>query len=454
MSFTEDSTLVVYDTSDPDWTLVSVNADFGFAPSNYIEIVQDAAPAAASLAPPPPPVPDEPPAPSLPQRPTPAPTEAEAPVPSPAADAAQNPAAAAIANIIHKQNASTADLDPPRAPPRPEPVYEPEDTYDEEPEAPALPRRPPSTQVSPRQYSPPEPSPPPRPHYASMTDRDEERHVQESPPYPRVGEVAPRSPSGYHLYNVNEMVEVMGKRKKMPTTLGINVAAGTIFISAEDDDNQQEWAADKLSHYSMEGKHVFLDLVRPSKSVDFHAGAKDTAREIVAALGEICGAYRAEGLREVLEAGSGRPQKKGQILYDFTAQGEDEVTVTVGDDVIVVDDSKSEEWWMVRRLMNGKEGVVPSSYVEITGTIQPTTADLSMSRVERNRLEEVKSTKEAMQKSRTGSIDAPVSEVGFAHSTERRASLTAKDGSNKHPQRHKRESKSGSKPSRFLSALI
>ena len=141
------------------------------------------------------------------------------------------------------------------------------------------------------------------------------------------------------MYNINEMVEAMGKRKKMPTTLGINVATGTIFISPERDGDQQEWTAEKLSHYSIEGKHVFVDLVRPSKSIDFHAGAKDTAREIVAALGEICGAYRAEGLKEVIAAGSGGGgKKKGQILYDFMAQGDDEVTVAVGDEVVILDD--------------------------------------------------------------------------------------------------------------------
>ena len=426
----------MYDTSDPDWTLVGVNSDFGFAPANYIEIVQDTGYTAA--APVPPPVPEEPPAPSLPQRPQ-SSFEEEAPRAGPPADAVNNPAAAAIADIIHKQHASAVEPEAPRAPPRPEPAYEPDD----EP-APALPRRPPSELVTPTQ--------PPRPRFADLRDEDGETHVQESPPYPRVGDVPqPRSPAGYHMYSVNEMVEVMGKRKKMPTTIGINVATGTIFISPEDEDRQQEWTAEKLSHYSMEGKHVFLDLVRPSKSLDLHAGAKDTAREIVSAIGEICGAYRAEGLREVIAAGSGGGKKKGQILYDFMAQGDDEVTVAVGDEVIIEDDTKSEEWWMVRRLRNGKEGVVPSSYIEITGVTAPplTGVDMNMSSVERNRLEDIRLTKEASRKSKGDSMDAPSSEVGTTLNPERLASSMTKDGGNQHPQRQKRESKTGSKPSKF-----
>lgn len=178
-------------------------------------------------------------------------------------------------------------------------------------------------------------------------------------------------PGGYHLYNISEMVSVMGKRKKMPTTLGINLKTGVILIAPErsQDGPSQEWSADRMTHYSREGKHVFMELVKPSKSVDFHAGAKDTAEEIVSALGELAGAVRAEGLREVILAGTGHELKTAVVLYDFTAQGDDEVTVAVGDEVVVLDDRRSEEWCQVRRVKNGKEGVVPLSYVEVTGTM-------------------------------------------------------------------------------------
>ncbi|KAJ5875505.1 Actin cytoskeleton-regulatory complex protein sla1 [Penicillium subrubescens] len=420
VSFSEDSEILVYDTSDPDWTLVGVGAEYGFAPANYIEIVGDATPTAGTTAvPPSPPSAAEPAPPSLPTRPTqPAPEEyEETPSPSPI-DTLQNPAAAAIANIIHQQHAPPSaqpeptrdEPSPPRLPTRPS--HEQEEVREESP-PPALPRRPPSEQFTPPmpQYDPDPSPPPPRPSQPAPPMGGNSRHyVKESPPYNRAGEMTPRSPSGYHIYNINEMVEVMGKRKKMPTTLGINMVTGIIFISPEGDDRQQEWTAEKLTHYSIEGKHVFVDLVRPSKSIDFHAGAKDTAQEIVAALGEIAGAYRAEGLREVIAAGEGGgAQKKGQILYDFMAQGDDEVTVAVGDEVAIIDDTKAEEWWMVRRLKNGKEGVVPSSYVEITGfmpLIPTPVVDTGISSVERNRLEEARLAKAAIGKTRTDSMDS------------------------------------------------
>jgi hypothetical protein len=274
-----------------------------------------------------------------------------------------------------------------------------------------------------------------------------------SPPYNRAShsrsiddEVGAHAPGGFHMYNINEMVSVMGKRKKMPTTLGINIATGIIMIAPEKarDGPEQKWTAEKMTHYSIEGKHVFLELVRPSKSVDFHAGAKDTAQEIVGALGELAGAVRAEGLREVIMAGTGQGQKKGQVLYDFMAQGDDEVTVAVGDEVIVIDDTKSEEWWQVRRLKNGKEGVVPSSYVEITGTISvpSSTAGINAGRstVEQNRLEEERLAKESLKAAR---MEESIPERG--------SSLSARDSSNNHGQQRRRESgrhESQSRPSK------
>jgi hypothetical protein len=252
------------------------------------------------------------------------------------------------------------------------------------------------------------------------------------------------------MYNINEMVSIMGKRKKMPTTLGINLKTGVILIAPEraSDGPSKEWTADRMTHYSREGKHVFIELVRPSKSVDFHAGARDTAEEIVSALGELAGAVRAEGLKEVIMAGTGHTQKRGQILYDFMAQGDDEVTVGVGDEVIVIDDSKSEEWWQVRRLKNGKEGVVPSSYIEITGNVSspitPSHAGINTGRstVEQNRLEEERLTKEAVkaaQMAEQSERHHRSSEVGPGmHLPERHSSLSAADGNNRSGQQRSR----------------
>ncbi|EXJ74610.1 uncharacterized protein A1O5_02907 [Cladophialophora psammophila CBS 110553] len=387
VSFAEDAILNVYDTSDPDWTLVGIGDDFGFAPANYIEISSTAAAAAAAAAPAAPAPPLRSPSVRSRAYSNPPIAEPEAPAsPISPARSVHSPAAN-LARVLGggaptSPTAARPISSPPPAIPRQQ--FTP-DASDEEEPAPALPRRPTSTSHEPSQG--PLPSPP----------------YNRAIPQPEDEEAAFRSPGGFHLYNISEMVSAMGRRRKMPTTLGINIATGTIMLAPERsrDGPSQEWTADKMTHYSIEGKHVFIELVRPSKSLDLHAGARDTAEEIVSALGEIAGAQRAEGLREVITAASsGGTHKKGKVLYDFMAQGDDEVTVGVGDEVIILDDTKSEEWWNVRRLKNGKEGVVPSSYIEVTGftTIEPPSrsgANAGLSVIDQNRLEEERLAREA-----------------------------------------------------------
>lgn len=420
LSFHEDALLEVFDTTDPDWVLVGLDDEYGFVPANYIEMSEPTDDAQS-----------EAPAPALPTRPTSIP--AAEPATPEHVGAAVAPAAAALASVMAGRamaspTSPTTPASPPPQPARTIPSYDDRASDEDSVRSPALPSR---------------PRPAPEPTHTRY----------ESPPEPEPSYEPQRAPGGFHMYNINEMVSVMGKRKKMPTTLGINLGTGVILIAPEraSDGPSQEWTADKMTHYSREGKHVFVELVKPSKSVDFHAGAKDTAEEIVSALGEMSGAVRAEGLKEVIMAGAGSRHglKKGLVLYDFMAQGDDEVTVAIGDEVVVIDDSKSEEWWQVRRLKNGKEGVVPSSYVELKGVTSPIAAPEPSSHtsshqqsssykstVDRNRAEEIRLTKDALKASK----EQP-QEVGPGMPLpERGSSLAARDhGNDSSKQRSRRE---------------
>jgi hypothetical protein len=51
-------------------------------------------------------------------------------------------------------------------------------------------------------------------------------------------------------------------------------------------------------------------------------------------------------------------------LYDFQAQGDDELTVVEGDALWIIE-REGDEWWKCRNA-NGNEGVVPASYVEVS----------------------------------------------------------------------------------------
>ena len=50
-------------------------------------------------------------------------------------------------------------------------------------------------------------------------------------------------------------------------------------------------------------------------------------------------------------------------LYDFNADGEDELTVKEGENLTVLE-RDGEEWWKCRNA-KGLEGVVPASYLEV-----------------------------------------------------------------------------------------
>jgi hypothetical protein len=460
--------LDVYDTTDPDWTLVGEGGSYGFAPANYIELTKGgAAPASAARA-----IPSLPTRPSIPAAPD---SDDEQQPPTPDSPPHQSPAAA-LAGIIQKKSEQTAaprsTISPPpnvSAPSRRRVQFTPEES-DEEAPPPRLPQRPQS-----EAYSPPptqhararSPSPEPRSPVPRSVTFDQYDRRDDIP-------ATPTSGGGFHLYNIYEYITQPGKNKKMPITLGVNIPKGLIMIAPEKsrDGPQQEWTAEKMEYYSQEGKHIFMELKQPSKSVDFHCGAKDTATEIMQALGELAGAAKGAGLREVLAAGSGSSnvQKKGVMLFDFMAQGDDEVTVGLGDEIVVLDDSASDEWWKVRRLKNGKEGVVPANYVEITETvpisapaaqIARTGTNAGRSVVEQNRREEEELARQASRRSRPES-EARNDQVGPGlHLPSRNSSLMHANVDHRRTSQRssKRESsakdattssKSSSKPGQYL----
>lgn len=416
LSFSEDTTLQVYDTTDDDWTLVGLKGEYGFVPANYIEVEEA-----------PPPMPSRPQASTVNtarREPSPTPSD-ETPIQSPAV---------ALAGIIgSRANGSAAanrsiPLPPPAEPlpPRKQVQFSAPDS-DEEESAPSLPRRPTSGPTEAERgpiiqdrfdYTPRE-AKSQRQVSIQIPPTRQDEGVSPSPPHNRVisssyDEHRPlSSPGGFRMYNIYEVVEALGKNRKTPVTLGINIGKGTIMISSGESKESKEWTVDKLANYSIEGKHVFIELVRPSKSVDFHAGAKETAQEIVIALGDLAGAIKAEGITQELFASGPGSQKLGKILYDFKASASDEVSVKTGDEVIVLDDTKSEEWWLVQRNKNGKEGMVPSSYVEVTGSI--TTAQSAgkgsksknkTSYVAQNRAEEERMAREASARSTRDAVGA------------------------------------------------
>ncbi|KAK9367617.1 hypothetical protein V1509DRAFT_625728 [Lipomyces kononenkoae] len=308
VNLTEGAVLDVYDTSDPDWVLVGIRDEYGFAPSNYIEFMSEET-AIAAVAP-----------------------------------AANSPLTPVVSSPPREQFQSPEQ-------PQPESTLYAKPTYYnlQEPEAPVDNRNTGYRDAEPENddYELDEESAPKLPSRPRMESFEENS--------------SKKSNSGFLTWNVQE---VDSKRKRHKATLAIG--NGSILFSPDRATaSPQQWSITNLVSYNAEKKHVFLEFEHPSVSMDLYAGSKETASDIISAIGELVGAKKATGLREVIEASVPGGQKYGKALYDFDAQGDDEVTIREGDDVFILDDLKSDEWWMIRHSLSGKEGVVPSSYIEV-----------------------------------------------------------------------------------------
>ncbi|KAI5849040.1 SH3 domain-containing protein [Tricharina praecox] len=367
LAFNEDDVLDVYDTSDPDWVLGGLKGQYGYVPANYVEKGDEASSPADDGA---------------------------------AAAATATAAAAAAAAATSKKHVAFTREREENIPESPSPVQRHAPPPRDEPPSPALPDREPAR--SPRQ-EPPRAASPPR-----QQQREREREHRSEPSYSRDegrpaarptanrGGKSPKSPQfvesddsdgpglplrrpgqapyrhggdqdnsshpippGFRTYPVMEV----DSKKKRAATLGLGPNR-IILLPDKSSRPREEWTIDNMTGYNYEGKHVFLDLKHPSRSLDLHAGSTQVAEEIISALGELRGIRKAAGLDEVIAAVNGaKAQDIGTVLYDFPAQGEDEVSVTAGDEVVILDDT-NDEWWLVKRQVNGEEGVLPSSYVE------------------------------------------------------------------------------------------
>ncbi|TDL29192.1 hypothetical protein BD410DRAFT_779523 [Rickenella mellea] len=212
--------------------------------------------------------------------------------------------------------------------------------------------------------------------------------------------------------------EVDKKGKKKKGTLGIG--NGAVFFTSESDKAPvQKWQTTAIESVRIEkNKHVHIDIGGDSTtSLHFNAGSKDAAEAIVGKLkssAQTNGSTPSRTTSPAADADEERkPNKNGAsvrfassphsiipprepsidedepnvqtegqsgadtdsglatVLYDFTADGDDELTVHEGEKLTVLDQD-SDEWWKCEN-SRGQIGVVPASYVELSGGSQPTT---------------------------------------------------------------------------------
>ena len=371
LSFNENDKFNVFDLNDPDWILVGdlAKEKFGFVPSNYIQLDSTAEPAQHQQQQQqqqpqqvfqPPPQQQQ----AIPQQQTQIPINNFPPPPTHKDRTPDFPAPPA-----HR------DRSPEHPPPTPEKDYprmleqeprslgsrydrQPEGREEEEDEAPPpMPSRPTGSNIV-----------APEPVVGRSNTYEQEENVEHSE----------------HSYDGEFFTwyidEVDGRKKR---AIKLSIGQGLVIIkpnttnpkklrmrSSSSLDNQ--WRIKDLITFNNEKKHVFLEFKNPAASLELHAGSKDVAEAIMAILGDLKGAEAAHGLREVAKASKAsaneRNRKIGRLLYDFEAQGDDELDCKEGDEVYIIDQKKSKDWWMVENIATRRQGVVPSTYIEIIST--------------------------------------------------------------------------------------
>ncbi|ODV93486.1 hypothetical protein PACTADRAFT_82805 [Pachysolen tannophilus NRRL Y-2460] len=357
ISFKEGAVFDVYDTSDADWILVGLNnVEFGFVPSNYIELGNGGSAGGSGSA------------------------GGMSATPGSAA------AAAATASVLQQRQYGSVEeankiLPPPQRQQRdavaPVPVMS-----EDEAVPPAKPSRPGrDIQREDNAYQ-----------HKYEDEGGEEGEEEEAPPAkpsrPRSSTLQSSATSndGYYDEPANDLefskddfftwkVQEIDGRKKIKSTLAIGHSAVYLSPEVSTGETPRRWEIKNLIEVKKEKKHVFFEFKKPVyTNIELHAGTEDAASAIVSVVGDIKGAISMKGLKEIKAASIAPTEngyKTGRIIFDFEAASDDELTVKENDTVYIINDRKSRDWWVVANIETGEEGLIPSNYVEITKSAMP-----------------------------------------------------------------------------------
>ncbi|KAH6914937.1 hypothetical protein BKA70DRAFT_559793 [Coprinopsis sp. MPI-PUGE-AT-0042] len=239
--------------------------------------------------------------------------------------------------------------------------------------------------------------------------------IPDSPPRPASTYIDPADRVASHKITADDiktwsLSEVDKKGKKKKGTLGIG--NGSLFFASESDKAAvQKWQTAHVTDVTSEkAKHVQIEIAGPTPiSLHFIAGSKDNAEEIMAktqsskaiatagaspASPETSSSRRLPPARnvhfddsspviippppaepEVESEDEEQPQDTGEyasVLYDFTADGDDEMSVKEGEQLLILE-RDGDDWWKCQNA-DGHTGMVPASYLELASEPQNGTA--------------------------------------------------------------------------------
>ncbi|KAH8547776.1 hypothetical protein BGW37DRAFT_223909 [Umbelopsis sp. PMI_123] len=177
-----------------------------------------------------------------------------------------------------------------------------------------------------------------------------------------------------HEYNPEKK-----KRKKAKGTLTV----GNSMISYESDSDKsaaiQQYHVLDISKYLLDTKNVHIEIISNQPIVfDFQAASKSEAKGILVKITDSRNAaakhedsqipaspVRAASIdnEEPAPHSPNCEPKWGIVLYNFDADGGNELSVHEHDQVLITDYVSSSEWWHIE-LSDQRSGIVPSSYLQ------------------------------------------------------------------------------------------
>ena len=355
LSFAEGRVLDVLER-DGDWLLARIQGtdQMGLIPSNYVEEfgssgAQEPVPASE-------PSPEAEPAQEHKPEPAPEPEPANVPSESPAAQPPKP-------RMMAPPPPAPAPVTAPAPAPAPASAPAPAPTPPQAPEAPAsVPL--PSSLV---------------PQATGAEDDLDETDGQASTVAPRAVPAAWTASSTQDEIQMWSVTELDMKKRKRKNKGTLGVGNGSVFFATDTDGAAVPRVDIKhLKSTTLEkGKYLIITFERAAQVEGdvwvFHVGSRAAYQDISARIGKSKAiskqpAHTASTPRVSSSAPHSPPTQTGVpemvvALYDFEAQADDELSVSEGDQLVLIE-REDHEWWKLQNA-KGHIGVVPASYVEV-----------------------------------------------------------------------------------------
>jgi hypothetical protein len=156
----------------------------------------------------------------------------------------------------------------------------------------------------------------------------------------------------FHAGSKDNVEAIMAKLRSSKALSGPDAptASGSVILQSPTTDSQTP--AKKLKKPSVHFSHQSPDIIPRGGEEDYEED--ETGEELHPAV---------PSSKQPTDGHLDEKRQLGTALYDFTADGDDELSIVEGEKLTILEQGH-DEWWKCRN-SKGVEGVVPGSYIEV-----------------------------------------------------------------------------------------